>query len=131
MNKDFFIEVIKSSEELTAVERIQIKDISDTIKLDEATTNGAVTIYPAKYALLHVHNEKSKGDKDYNTCVIFTTNGERYITGSRSFLSSLENLWDDYCELLEAGEPIALKIYRKPSQNYKGKDFLTCSVTVE
>lgn len=131
MNKDFYIEVVKSSEELTPVERIQIKDITDSIKLDEATANGPVTVYPAKYALLHVHNEKSKGDKDYNTCVIFTTDGKRYITGSRSFLSSLENLWDDYTDLLLSGEAIALKIYRKPSQNYKGKDFLTCSVTVD
>ena len=31
-------------------------------------------------------------------------------------------------EMEDAGEEYAIKAYRVPSKNYKGKEFLTCSV---
>ena len=54
--------------ELTAKERIRLKDTSDAIKLDEATKEGEIVITPASYAVLQIHNEKSE-NKDYNNYV--------------------------------------------------------------
>ena len=52
--------------------------------------------------------------------------GNKFNTGSNSFITALEEIID---EMADAGEEnIQIEVYRKPSKNYKGKDFITCSV---
>lgn len=122
----YSVEIKESSKELTAREKIKFKDISDSIKLDEATKESAIIIKPVAYVVLGIHNEKSD-DKDYNNYLIVTEDGEKYVTGSESFWNAF---MDIFGEMLDANEPFGweLKIYRLPSKNYKGKDFLTCSL---
>ena len=121
---DYSVLVSETSKELTAKERIQIKDTTDAIRLDEATKENAVMIDVDSYAVLNIHNEKSD-DKDYTTYVIVDKDGQRYTTGSPSFWSSFMNI---YTEMKDESEPWAIKAYRLPSKNRAGKDFITCSL---
>lgn len=123
-NRDYVVVVAECSKELSAKERIQIKDVTDAIRLDEATKESAVIIDPDFYAVLDIHNEKSD-DKDYNTYVVVDKNGQRYTTGSPSFWSSFMNIFE---EMEGESEPWSIKAYRMPSKNRAGKDFITCSL---
>jgi precorrin-2 methylase len=123
-NRDYAVVVAECSKELTAKERIQIKDVTDAIRLDEATRESAVIIDPDFYAILKIHNEKSD-DKDYQTYVVVDKNGQRYTTGSPSFWSSFMNIFE---EMEGETEPWSVKAYRMPSKNRAGKDFITCSL---
>ena len=124
MRTDYSVQVKKVSKELTHKERVQITDLTDCVKLDKATQEGAVLIDLDFYAVLEIHNEKSD-DKDYENYVIVDKNGTRYSTGSKSFLNNLV----DICEEMEdSDEEWKIKAYRKPSKNREGKDFITCSI---
>lgn len=123
-NRGFSVEIVECSKELTAKERIAVKDTSDAIKLDAATQEGAVVIDPDYYAVLRVHNEKSD-DKEYTQYIIADKNGQRYCTGSESFINAFLDIYD---EMAGESEPWAVKVYRLPSKNRQGKDFITCSI---
>lgn len=116
--------ISECSKELTARDRIRLKDTTDAIKLDEATAEGEVLITPSAYAILSVHNDKAD-DPDYEQYIIEDANGQKYVTGSQSFWNSFKAIWD---EMKDENEEYSVKAYRVPSKNYKGKDFLTCSI---
>lgn len=116
--------IADSSRELTAKERIMMKDTSDAIKLDEATQEARVLIEVDAYVVLDIHNEKSD-NVDYKNYLIVDKNGTKYVTGSESFWTSFIGIYE---ELTDADEKVSITAYRLPSKNYKGKDFLTCSV---
>lgn len=118
------VKIVETSKELTAKERIQLKDTTDAIKLDKATQSGDVEIDVDYYAELSIHNERAD-DKDYANYVIVVKSGEKYVTGSPSFWSSFKNIFE---EMKEETEPWKLKVYRMPSKNREGKDFITCSI---
>lgn len=118
------VKIVETSKELSAKERIQLKDTTDAIKLDKATQCSDVEIDVDYYAELSVHNEKTD-DKDYANYVIVDKSGGRYVTGSPSFWSSFKNIFE---EMKEETEPWKLKAYRMPSKNREGKDFITCSI---
>ena len=120
----YSVEIAETSKELTAKERIKIKDTTDGVKLDEATQAGAIIITPVMYAVLNVHNEKSD-NVDYNNYIIVDKDGTKYVTGSASFWSSFMNIYE---EMSGEQEEWGIKVYRAPSKNYKGKDFITCSI---
>lgn len=120
----YSVEIAETNKELTAKERIRLKDTSDAIKLDEATKEGEIAITPVAYAVLQIHNEKSE-NKDYNVYLIEDTNGTKYVTGSESFFTSF---MDIFTEMEGETEEWQVKAYRLPSKNYKGKEFLTCSI---
>lgn len=127
-NSNYTVTIVSSSRELSAKERVSLKNSNGAIKLDEATKNGEVIISPVGYAVLGIHNEKS-ADKDYQQYVIFDKSGEKYITGSASFFDTFIGI---YSELNGAnGEQIedySIRVLRKPSKNYKGKEFITCDI---
>lgn len=116
-----------TSKELTVEERIKFKDTSDAIGIDLATQDEDLILNIAYYGKLDVHNEKAEGDKDYEQYVFVTELGDKYVTGSKSLWTAFADITD---ELADAGyESIPpIKIYRKDSKNYKGKQFLTCSL---
>lgn len=113
------------SKELTARERIMLKDTSNATKLDEAA-NGVepLIITPVAYAVLDIHNEKSD-NKDYENYIIVDANGTKYVTGSPSFWTAFMEIWT---EMVEEDEEYSIEVYKKDSKNYKGKQFLTCSI---
>lgn len=120
----YSVEIKEVSKELTAKDRIKLKDTSDAIKLDVATENEALIITPVAFAVLSVHNEKSD-NVDYENYIIEDSNGDKYVTGSEAFWSTFMGIWD---EMAGEVEPWELKIYKLDSKNYKGKKFLTCSI---
>lgn len=120
----YSVKVAESSMELSAKQRVAFKDTSNAIKLDEACTGATVTIDVAGYVVLDIHNEKSD-NVDYKNYLIIDKSGEKYVTGSESFFTSF---LDIYNEMIDCEEPWTLECYKLPSKNYKGKDFLTCSI---
>lgn len=121
------VEIVHSTKELTVREKIRIKDLSNVIQLDDATQQeGNIVIDFDYYVILKVHNEFSKDDKDYNKYVIVDKGGNKFVTGSESFMTSLEGIVD---EMADAGETdFEVEVYRKDSKNYTGKQFLTCTI---
>lgn len=120
----YSVAIKESSRELTAKQRIALKDTTSAIKLDEATQVEPVIINVDMYAVLAIHNEKSE-NPDYDNYIVVDKNGTKYVTGSASFWSSF---MDIFTEMEGEDEAWTLKVYRVPSKNYKGKDFITCSI---
>lgn len=122
--------VRECSKEITVKERIMLKDTSNATSLDALTqeanfNNEKVLINVDYYATLDIHNEKSD-NKDYVNFIVVDKSGEKYVTGSQSFIASFIDIVE---EMTEAGETeIVIEVYRKESKNYKGKDFITCSI---
>lgn len=121
---DYEVKIRRTSKELSAKDRIKIKDTTNAIRLDEATAEGAIIIFPDYFAVLDIHNEKSE-DKDYSQVVLVDVAGNKYVTGSASFLTAFENIVD---EMDGIDEEYQIEVYRRESKNYKGKSFITCSI---
>ena len=120
MENTYKVTIIKSSKELTSKEKIQLKDTSECISLDKFSQQAGAELMEIPvlgYVILAVHNEKAKGDVDYEQLVILS-DGDKYITGSNSFRSSF---FDIYEEMEGETEPWAIRVIRKPSKNYGGE----------
>lgn len=118
------VSIKEVSKELTARERIMLKDTSNAIKLDVACSETHLVISPVAYAILAIHNEKSD-NKDYENYLIIDADGNKYVTGSPSFWASFKEIWD---EMETENEEYSIEVYKMDSKNYKGKQFLTCSM---
>ena len=116
--------VVEASRELTAKERIRFKDLTDAISIDTATADGAIQFAVKDYAIVKIHNENSE-DKDYTKYVLEAEDGTLYVTGSESFWKSFIDI---YTEMQGENEAWELKVFKKDSANYKGKQFITCSI---
>lgn len=115
-----------ASKELTGKEKVMLKDLTNAVSLDDATEGNAPLVVDLDYyALIHIHNERSEKNKEYDVCVIVDKSGTKYRTGSVGFRTSLEEIVED---MADTGEEWSLSVYRMPSKNYKGKSFITCSV---
>lgn len=121
--------ITESSFELSKKERVAFKDLSDGISLDNATNSGEVDISVKGYVVIDVHNEKSD-NQDYKKYVIIDDNNNKYVTGSDSLFSAFVDIWE---EMTEDGvtEPFTVRVYKKPSKNYSGKSFITCSLVMD
>lgn len=118
--------VIFVSKEVSAKEKIRLKDTNNAISLDGATAEGTILITPDYYAIVEVHNEKSE-DKNYKKYLVVDKDGQKYVTGSESFITAFREIADDMAA--EApDEEYEIEIFRKESANYKGKSFITCAL---
>lgn len=124
--KDYSAKVVSIlGEDLDVKEKISFKDISITENLNDLTKETGILIAPNRVVTIEVHNEKSE-NKDYIVYVLEDKDGNRYSTSSKSFMESYENIYE---ELTDAGiKDFEIKIYQKPSKNFKGGNFLTCSL---
>ena len=118
------VEIKEVSAQLTAKQRIALKDTTNAIKLDLETQKAPIIINPDFYAVLSIHNEKSD-NPDYENYIVVDKNGDKYVTGSQSFWSSFMEIAD---EMAGEDEEWSIKVYRVESKNYKGKEFITCSI---
>lgn len=112
------------SKELTAREKLFIKDSSNAVRLDVATAEGALNIEPDYYAILSIYNEKAEG-KEYNQYVVVDAAGCKYVTGSESFFKAFLEIFETMADETEA---YSIDVYTMESKNYKGKYFITCSI---
>lgn len=116
--------IVGTSMELSAKERVMYKDVQNCIKIDKATQESPLYISVKGYVELEINNDKATPTQ-YANYIIVDKSGERYVTGSASFWSAFQNIWD---EMAEVTEPWTLKVYRLPSKNRQGKEFITCAV---
>lgn len=119
--------ILESSYQLTTKERVRLKDTTNCLKLDEIVpANGdPFVITPKGYVILDVENPNAKENKEYKVYVIVTEDGTKYVTGSESLFTAFFDIFD---EMKGEDEPYEIEIYRRPSKNYTGKTFLTCSI---
>lgn len=120
----YSVSIKETSKNLTAKERIAIKDTTSAIKLDEATQVESVLISPEMFAVLSIHNDKSD-NPDYENYIVVDKDGRKFVTGSQSFWTSFMDIWT---EMENEDEDWSVLVYRHPSKNYKGKDFITCAI---
>jgi len=118
------VKIAECSKELTARERLMLKDTTNANKLDTLLNDEAeVIIEPAMYATLNVVFDTPDEGEDYEQYVIIDNNGNKYVTGSQSF-------WNAFKDIVEemGDEPFEIVAYRKDSKNRPGKYFITCSI---
>lgn len=116
--------IVESSKELTNKERVMYKDTSNATRLDDVTKDGKFVMSPKDYVRLHIENDSVKSsDKEYDQFLIIDKDGDKYVTGSKSFIEAFMSIWTEM-----AGEEFDIEVFRVPSKNYKGKDFITCSL---
>ena len=120
----YSVKIVNASKELSARDRVAVKDTTNAIALDDATKESPLVIGIDYYVELAVHNEKSE-DKDYKKYVVVDKSGNKFVTGSESFFTAMIEIMD---EMADSGEDFEIQVYRMPSKNYKGKEFLTCSI---
>lgn len=120
----YSVKIVNASKELSARDRVAVKDTTNAIGLDDATKDSPLVIAIDYYVELAIHNEKSE-DKDYKKYVVVDKSGNKFVTGSESFFTAMLEIMD---EMTDAGEDFEIQVYRMPSKNYKGKEFLTCSI---
>ena len=126
--KNYEVKIKSTSKELTAKERVMLKDTSNAIKLDSAIPDKdtKLVIDPDFYAVLGVHNEKSKDRKDFEQYVVIDKGGNKYVTGSNSFYEAFSSIVD---EMEDSGEEdFQIEVYKLDSKNYADKQFITCSI---
>lgn len=120
----YSVKIVNASKELSARDRVAVKDTTNAIALDDATKDSPLVIAIDYYVELAVHNEKSE-DKDYKKYVVVDKTGNKFVTGSESFFTAMLEIME---EMADSGEDFEIQVYRMPSKNYKGKEFLTCSI---
>ena len=120
----FEAKIREASKELSAKERVKFKDTTNAIQLDDATKENPLVIAPDFFVILDIHNERSE-DKDYVKYIIVDKSGNKFVTGSESFFSAFKSIFE---EMGGTDEDYEIEVYRLPSKNYKGKEFLTCSI---
>lgn len=120
----YSVKIVNASKELSARDRVAVKDTTNAIALDDATKDTPLVIAIDYYVELAVHNEKSE-DKDYKKYVVVDKSGNKFVTGSESFFTAMIEIME---EMSDSGEDFEIQVYRMPSKNYKGKEFLTCSI---
>lgn len=125
----YSVTIAEASRELNAREKISFKDFSNATALDTelSDSNANVVIYPNAYVILNVHNEHSKNDKEYKKYLIIDNAGNKFVTGSDSFFTAFKEIFDTMKQDAP-DEEYAIEVYKKPSKNYQGKHFLTCSI---
>lgn len=118
------VKIVNCNKELTARERIKLKDTTNAVALDEATEGSSLVISPSIWAELEIHNERTKdGNTDYTKYVIIDEAGTKYVTGSESFWTSFREIAAEMGD-----EAFDIEAYKVDSKNYKGKQFISCSI---
>lgn len=127
--KGYETKIASCSRDLSAKERIRIKDFANASQLDDLVKQDQSFILDYDYhAIVQVHNEHTKsGETDYEKCVIVDRAGNMYITGSESFITAMSNIVNEMNEAAP-GEEFSLECMKIASKNFSGKYFLTCGI---
>lgn len=121
----YTVNIVNVSKDISRIDRVKLKDTLRCISLADATKTGSIVIDVDYYAELEIHNPRSQQQKEYNKYVIVGKNGERYITGSKSLMESLISIMQEF---EGSDEEYEVEVYRLPSKNRQGAEFLTCSL---
>lgn len=124
---DYSAKIVSSTKELSVKEKIQYKDLTDTIRLDSVVDiEKPLVINVDAIIELAIHNENARDDKDYTTIVIVAKDGTRYSTSSESVRNAIEDIME---EAQDGGlEEYDIKVLAKPSKNREGQHYLTATI---
>lgn len=117
----YTVDIVETSRELSKIERVQLKTNAAS-KLEEMCPICLEGI--TGYAVVKIHNEMAKDNKDYTRLVIFTDDGNSYYTGSPTFMNTFFSIYSE----MEGETGWGLSCFKSPSANYKGKEFLSCKL---
>lgn len=124
-NDMYSVEILEASSELSKREKVMFKDTSNAVKFDDVVTpEQGITITPTGWVKLAIHNPKGER-KDFENLVITTYEGEKFVTGSPTFIEKFLGIWED---MYDPNEDFQIEVFKRDSKNYKGKQFLTCAV---
>lgn len=123
----YSVKITSTSTNLSAKEKVRIKDFSNAAQLDDVIQGDAHFMLDYAYhADMEVHNERTKNEKkDYKKRVIVDKAGNAFITGSESFMTAMD---DVLAEMEGTDEEFQLDCYKVASKNFAGKSFITCTV---
>ena len=122
---DYTSEIIESMKPLSGKEKVRYRDLTASKKLDEEVSEDAsLIVMLANYIKIKVHNSKAD-NPDYNVMIVVDKEGNSYYTSSETFMRALEGVVKD---MEGETEEWGIEVVKKPSSNYKGKFFLTCTV---
>lgn len=128
MEKGYKVEIVESSRDFTVREKLAMKELGNAVGIDMALDEtDSLIISPADYAVLAIHNDKAKGDKDYKKFVVIDTAGTKYVTGSESFFRNFMDIYETM-KVEAPEEDYQIECYKRPSKNYSGKNFISCSM---
>lgn len=128
MEKGYKVEIVESSRDFTVREKLAMKELGNAVGIDMALDEtDSLIISPADYAVLAIHNDKAKGDKDYKKYVVIDTAGTKYVTGSESFFRNFMDIYETM-KVEAPEEEYQIECYKRPSKNYSGKNFISCSM---
>lgn len=121
------VKIVDASRDFSKKEILKIKMLSEVTPIEDvlSSTEDAIIENIVDWAELEIHNERSKGEKDYSKHVIITESGDLYTTGSESFWDSFRMIYDTMNE--GEKEPFSVKVYSVKSKNYAG-EFFNCVV---
>lgn len=120
--------ITAASHDLTARERIRLKNFDGAISLNNIDSGASIT--PVKWASIAVHNELAKpkdgkpANTDYTVFVIEDDEGNLYQTSSSSFIESFTDIWT---EMAVEGEEWSFSVAKHKSANNSGS-YLTCNI---
>lgn len=116
----------ESSKELTAREKLKFTDTTNMVKItDLLKADPEYVLEPKAWAVLNIENAKAQQDKEYKNYIIEDVNGVLYYTGSESFWNSFSDIYDIMKDEKEKWE---IKIYKVPSKNREGQNFINVSI---
>lgn len=122
MSKKFSVDIIEATRELTKREKVYIKVLDSLKRVDEELENGDFEMEVTGYVHVLVHNENSP-EKEYEKIIIMDDTGFSYITGSKTFIERLKDIWEDM-----EGEPFNVKVFQRDSKKYSGNKYITCNI---
>ena len=125
------VKILSSTKDLTALESLKVRDYTDAVRLDDLNPGEELVVSWGYMVEMHVYNEKSKNEKEYDKAVYVDGDGAKYVTGSQTFRDKIHELANQIEELRAAGieeKDLRLKIFKKPSTNYKDKHFITATI---
>lgn len=124
---DYSATIVSSSRELSVKEKIQFKDLTDTVRLDTVVSlDSSLVIDIDTIVELAIHNENARDDKDYTTIVLVAKDGTRYSTSSESVRNAIEDIME---EASDGGlDEYSIKVLARPSKNREGQHYLTATI---
>lgn len=131
--EDFHVTIATHSDDIDVTNKrqvVRLKDTADCLPIDQimGDNQDGLLIEVQSWARLEVHNENAKSDKDYTVLKLIATDGQSYKTGSKAFIESFEDIWDEIQEGVQPDqqEPVTIKVFAKDSKNYPGKSYYQC-----
>ena len=113
--------------ELTKMERYKATVLTDAMPINDYTKESDLRIKLKNVVSLEVESDKADPPK-YTSYVYIDSEDNYYTSGSETLYNAIETIWDNFAENGKMPDDVTVRIFRRPSKNHKGLDFLTATV---